>query len=571
MEEVVIRKRKSKVILDEEAYIGALESIIERDYFPKIPTSNTTNTTNTTNNKNNKNNLTTTNTIQLTDTNNNNTDNSNNNTDNDNNNNISINDFFQMYTSEDNESFEVLQEKHLLEHKQKYAWIYDDSPDKTSGMLMWYHQGGKVLTSQEREKMDQLLECPKTIGDDRPNGVKTWQFRVRNQLMFPPDLETSRNISHLPPTNPSDNTNKYLIEDSKELQQIQIENSSLDIIPTAPLSSSLSLSLLPSSSSLSSSSSELSNNNFLEISKHKYHIDPTRTLNLPSQNNNSLNEKNPSENKLMPPPTIVPKNTRFNENNDNNEYNNFKSNIRSPGSSLSSSSPFEMPHSPSVTEISTTTTATNINNHNYRAVQMTPSPMPGNSNLGQGFQSPIITWGDICGTPINLNSKLNDGFININDNSNSIVSGFQIKELSNREKIGHLLQNKNLKKQKKSLTSDVKSEQFGGKNTPSSSRDLSRMMKTPLTPAGAALAEKLLTSKSSNINWKSTNTPNSLKSTTSMSITTTPKRGSGSGSDINKFTTTTTTNTTKTKRETNSSSTSSSSSSTNHTDGLLKI
>jgi hypothetical protein len=138
------RKRKSRVVLEEEEYIEKIEAIIERDYFPSSaqlkspmpppdrpaegdgqPAAET---------------------IE------------------------SLSSFFEVYTSEDNESFEIIQEKALAEKRRKFHWLYESPGGRSAGMLMWYYQQGKVLTIEEREKMDQLLDCPTTVGDDRPNG-----------------------------------------------------------------------------------------------------------------------------------------------------------------------------------------------------------------------------------------------------------------------------------------------------------------------------------------------------------------------------------------------------------------
>lgn len=104
---------------------------------------------------------------------------------------IGINDFFSKYTSEDNDSFESIREKDMVEFKKKFHWVFEpSSEDKASGYLMLYHMGGKELSGAERKKMDQLLEGRPAVGDDRPNQVDTWRFKVRNNLLFPPELES---------------------------------------------------------------------------------------------------------------------------------------------------------------------------------------------------------------------------------------------------------------------------------------------------------------------------------------------------------------------------------------------
>ena len=49
---------------------------------------------------------------------------------------------------------------------------------------MLYHMGGKVLTAEERQRFDQLVDGQKAIGDDRPNRVDTWKFRVQHIIII---------------------------------------------------------------------------------------------------------------------------------------------------------------------------------------------------------------------------------------------------------------------------------------------------------------------------------------------------------------------------------------------------
>lgn len=119
--------------------------------------------------------------------------------------NLSVDDFFREYISEDNYSFEELQKQSMIEHRKKFHWVYENSDrllmdgsndqQKKAGMLMLYYIGNKVLTHEERNKMDSILNRSSSYGssinDQRPNTVGNAKFRVRNQLMFPPELEDS--------------------------------------------------------------------------------------------------------------------------------------------------------------------------------------------------------------------------------------------------------------------------------------------------------------------------------------------------------------------------------------------
>ena len=96
---------------------------------------------------------------------------------------MSVEQFMQSYTSEDNASFEILHEKDKEDWRKARHWAFEclengTDGGKRAGMLMLYHIGGKVMTAKERQRFDQLVDGQKAIGDDRPNRVDTWKFRV---------------------------------------------------------------------------------------------------------------------------------------------------------------------------------------------------------------------------------------------------------------------------------------------------------------------------------------------------------------------------------------------------------
>ena len=98
---------------------------------------------------------------------------------------MSVEQFMQSYTSEDNASFEILHEKDKEDWRKARHWAFEclengTDGGKRAGMLMLYHIGGKVMTAEERQRFDQLVDGQKAIGDDRPNSVDTWKFRVRH-------------------------------------------------------------------------------------------------------------------------------------------------------------------------------------------------------------------------------------------------------------------------------------------------------------------------------------------------------------------------------------------------------
>ncbi len=159
------RKRKQQV-LEEEDYVEALSHIIERDYFPQLAASRAHDEGNS----------------QLDG--------------------LSVDSFFQKYTSYDNDSFEELQQKSTEDHQRRYPWLYElpddeDGKHRRSGMMMLYYLGDKVLTADQRDKMDKIMNGPENVGGNRPNGSQPWRFRVRNQLMFPPELAVSEDVCRM--------------------------------------------------------------------------------------------------------------------------------------------------------------------------------------------------------------------------------------------------------------------------------------------------------------------------------------------------------------------------------------
>ena len=60
---------------------------------------------------------------------------------------------------------------------------------------MLYYMDNRKITAQERQEFDRLLKnSSDDTADSRKNGIEPWRFRVRNQLMFPPELSTSEEI-----------------------------------------------------------------------------------------------------------------------------------------------------------------------------------------------------------------------------------------------------------------------------------------------------------------------------------------------------------------------------------------
>jgi len=120
------------------------------------------------------------------------------------------------HTSEDNAAFGVLQEKAKEDHKRKYHWAYDELEDNGSAKLHLLSDG-TWMDKERRLLMDKACEAKNSIlyictlrdfldackanakislglDDKRPVAPDTWKFRARNPLLFPPELETTRDI-----------------------------------------------------------------------------------------------------------------------------------------------------------------------------------------------------------------------------------------------------------------------------------------------------------------------------------------------------------------------------------------
>lgn len=148
-----------KIVLEEEEYLDSLGNIISKDFFPLVYSDRVSKG------------------LVKDDI------------------SLSLKEFTDKYTSEDNESFSKIHHRDIQEHRRKFAWAYPindgTKTNRKEGMLSLYYMGDKIYTAEEREKFDLLLQSEKTVGDERPNGVNNWNFRVRNQLMFYPDLKDS--------------------------------------------------------------------------------------------------------------------------------------------------------------------------------------------------------------------------------------------------------------------------------------------------------------------------------------------------------------------------------------------
>ena len=271
---------------------------------------------------------------------------------------LTVSSFFERYTSEDNASFEEIHAKDIELYRKKFHWVYESEDERMkAGMLMWYHLGGKVLSVDDRKKFDEILDGPTSRGDERPSSLESWPFRVRNQLMFQPQLEDSEKICRVD------------------------EQSAL-------LCSSTSSSVSNALPSLALTGGDVK------------HIEDQKTENSMI----ALSARNrwvASSDILRAPKVIQPQNT------------NMRRDLFDPTlPSRPGASPLEAPHTPTTASEGFSDSSSDAgagtgtrvarrqgSKTEYEYVQMTPLLLPESA----GF-SPLVTFGEICGTPICLDA-----------------------------------------------------------------------------------------------------------------------------------------------------------------------
>ncbi|KAF0694201.1 Aste57867_14905 [Aphanomyces stellatus] len=123
---------------------------------------------------------------------------------------MTLNHFIANHTSEDNAAFEELQEKAINDHKRKYHWAYEDTAGRGDAKLLLL-KDGTWMSHERRQLMDKACETKLALEDNRPVAPDTWPFRVRNPLLFPPDLAVNRDICKLDVSSTSGD-NVFLLE-----------------------------------------------------------------------------------------------------------------------------------------------------------------------------------------------------------------------------------------------------------------------------------------------------------------------------------------------------------------------
>ena len=425
-------RKKPRVVLSEEEYIEALGELVERDYFPDNAVMRQQLAWFSEGIGSKKNSMSTPHAIRLTDL-------RGAQYDDDMKSvsssvpilNMTIGEFFARYTSEDNNSFEKIREKDMEDFKKKYHWAYEPlENDKASGYLMLYHMGGKELSGKERNKMDQLLDGPRTIGDDRPGQINTWRFKVRNNLLFPPELENHCSTADIGKGYHTSSSQSLLLTDGTNVTSALPDNKAI----------------------------------------------------VPAIENGRVGSAPRSEK------AIIQQNTRF----------------QPLAGSEPSVSPLEHPHTPT-TVSSETSDFENRRSGEYRTVSMTPSPMP-----TRNIANNLITWGTVFGTPIEIDEPMMDAGRHsvqstrnnpgkcleyLEDGNDDFSSRFQIKDMTQRDKLSRELDRRSRKSTKNKIYTN---SQFHTDSEKSSAHTSRRGSSIPMSPAAMALARRLNGSTRSN-------------------------------------------------------------------------
>ncbi|XP_066990143.1 splicing factor ESS-2 homolog [Macrobrachium rosenbergii] len=97
---------------------------------------------------------------------------------------ISLDEFLDSHTSEDNESFEQLMEKNEAKFRLKHAWMFEaeekHNEDHTPNL--------SLPTVEQREEASRLAITGTSLqNDSRPKQVENWKFKTFNSVMFVPD------------------------------------------------------------------------------------------------------------------------------------------------------------------------------------------------------------------------------------------------------------------------------------------------------------------------------------------------------------------------------------------------
>lgn len=87
---------------------------------------------------------------------------------------LSLDQYLNSHTSEDNESFKEIQKESVKRHKLKYAWLYKDEDAINSD----FEKNLKVPSIEQQAG-----------AQEKPLAIDTWTYKNQNQCMFVPDGE----------------------------------------------------------------------------------------------------------------------------------------------------------------------------------------------------------------------------------------------------------------------------------------------------------------------------------------------------------------------------------------------
>lgn len=323
---------------------------------------------------------------------------------------LTVAEFFAKFTSEDNHSFEEVFAKDTANRRRTFHWMHealdnlaitngDGSNEKKAGMLMLYYVGNKVLSAEERSRMDAILAGEETVGDSRPNSLDSWAFRVRNQLMFYPELEDSMQISKvtasrsgnlgtsngkrfvnpLPGCNPS-----VLMIGNGDESSTQKNNLQMEVfkVPARRPPSSLA-----SEKVIQTATVAAPGDAFLQ-SVERYLTGSTFNKGLVSNSPWALRTTPTPLEAPHTPTTIDSESPRY------RQAGSMRKHAQNdPVARLSSLS-----HP--IAELSS-----GSKDSQFSLVEMSPMPVPGRGAL----ESPLMTWGNIIGTPVLLSANSGEG------------------------------------------------------------------------------------------------------------------------------------------------------------------
>lgn len=425
---------------------------------------------------------------------------------------ISVTEFFRRFTSEDNDSFEDLHTKAITEHRRKFHWMHESldkaildgsaanldgsTANKKAGMLMLYYVGNKILSAEERERLDAILAGEVTVGDNRPNGLDSWAFRVRNQFMFYPELKDSLKVSKVGEANPilppmiTNGEGQKLLTNAKNI----VDEGGF-VVPALPRNRQLVTVSSSSSAAIDRRADKVIQRQSTYAPGEMFMQSVDAYLRGGSMSNGPLQ----------------------------GTYSHL---IQGPA-------PLEAPHTPTTIHSSNNGSDweensvngddraySRVRTNNTTTVAMSPAPIPGRGLL----ESPLITWGTIAATPVLLYSQNQDGFRTGSVSNNQLNNEdrnpqspqplvaddkgiqFQFQPLSERERLARRLDDK--RKQKKNSAAVDNSSHASVLDTPISIRSSrntflssrsnvsiktghSKKTLSDLTPAAQSLAKKL--------------------------------------------------------------------------------